>query len=59
MDILTISKKYKRPISEFHYRTDGRIEWICEHGIGHTVWYPKGSNDTHGCDMCCRKLRDN
>lgn len=27
-------------------REDGRIEYICEHGVGH-------SNDIHGCDSCC------
>lgn len=37
-------------------RIDGRIEWICSHGEGHTIWYPKGSNSLHGCDGCCRFL---
>jgi len=34
---------------------DGIIEWICEHGVGHTVWSPHDYN-VHGCDGCCRKL---
>jgi len=36
-------------------RTDGRIEWICEHGVGHTIYSPN-NNDVHGCDGCCSKL---
>jgi hypothetical protein len=54
--IIELSKMYDRPISEFEIRADGRIEWICEHGVGHTIWYPEGSNDVHGCDGCCNKL---
>lgn len=27
-------------------RTDGRVEYLCMHRIGH-------SNDIHGCDGCC------
>jgi len=43
-------------------RADGRIEWICEHGVGHTIEVPKGKEDSeawwsHGCDGCCGKLR--
>lgn len=29
-------------------RADGRIEWICAHGVGH------GSH-IHGCDSCCSR----
>lgn len=57
MNIEIIAKKYNRPNKEFLRRADGRIEWICEHGIGHTVWFPKGSDGTHGCDGCCLKLK--
>lgn len=35
-------------------REDGRMEWVCEHGIGHTIWYPEGSDGLHGCDGCER-----
>jgi len=52
-----IAKKYNRPESEFLTRTDGRIEWICKHRIGHTVWFPKGSDGVHGCDGCCKQLK--
>lgn len=27
-------------------REDGRVEFICEHGIGHGL-------HVHGCDGCC------
>lgn len=27
-------------------RYDGRMEWNCEHGVGH-------GNHVHGCDRCC------
>ena len=29
-------------------RSDGRIEWLCEHGVGH-------GNHIHGCDGCCSR----
>ena len=39
-------------------REDGRIEWTCEHGIGHTIVVPAKYQDedswwVHGCDGCC------
>lgn len=57
MEIKTIAKKYNLSEEEFLRRGDGRIEWICEHGVGHTVWYPKDSDSVHGCDGCCKKLK--
>ena len=57
MTIKQIAKKYNKPEKEFGYRDDGRIEWYCEHGIGHTVWSPD-NNYIHGCDGCCRKLKE-
>ena len=53
-----IAKKYGRPTSEFYKRLDGRIEWICEHGVGHTVWHPEGLDASHGCDGCCNNLKE-
>ena len=50
MRIEDIARKFVKPMEEFLRRTDGRIEWICEHGVGHTVWYPKGSDNVHGCE---------
>ena len=41
-------------------REDGRLERICEHGIGHTVGHkdPRKLREryawVHGCDGCCR-----
>jgi len=55
--IETMAKMYGLSEKEFLYRADGRIEWICKHGIGHTVFYPRGSNDVHGCDGCCKQLK--
>lgn len=43
-------------------RGDGRIEWVCEHGVGHTIWAPKEQGDAgyvHGCDGCCADLKIN
>ena len=44
-----------------HYRADGRVEWICEHGIGHTMHVPEKYKDdwawwVHGCDGCCEEI---
>ena len=57
MKIESIAKRFKRPEKEFLRREDGRIEWVCEHGVGHTVWYPRNSNNVHGCDGCCNKMK--
>lgn len=29
------------------HRLDGRTEWECRHGVGHSA-------DIHGCDGCCQ-----
>jgi len=49
--------------SNIKQRADGRVEWVCDHGIGHTIAVPtnwprpdKGKPDyryIHGCDGCC------
>lgn len=57
MEIKELAKKLGLPETQFSKRSDGRIEWICDHGVGHTVWYPEGSSDTHGCDGCCSRLK--
>ena len=41
-------------------RADGRKEWICEHGVGHTIEVPEEHKDksswwSHGCDGCCNR----
>lgn len=36
-------------------RADGRIEWVCPHGVGHTIHAPSDGKwaYVHGCDGCC------
>lgn len=46
----------KNPDSKLSFRSDGRIEWICEHGIGHTI-FSENNNFVHGCDGCCSKIK--
>lgn len=53
--IKEMSEKYNKPYDQFLMRMDGRCEWLCQHGVGHTVWYPKGSSGSHGCCGCCSK----
>lgn len=55
VSIEDMAKKFNRPENEFLRRADGRIEWVCTHGVGHTVWCPN-ENYIHGCDGCCRQL---
>ena len=46
--------------NKFNYRVDGRIEWICEHGIGHTIICPYTKETwgfTHTCDGCCSRKK--
>lgn len=39
------------------WRADGRLEWICEHGVGHTVYELKDWGYIHGCDGCCQDVK--
>jgi hypothetical protein len=39
-------------------RADGRKEWTCKHGVGHTIFVPEIYRDQeawwmHGCCGCC------
>lgn len=37
-------------------REDGRVEWLCSHGIGHCIGHVKEWKKwmgVHGCDGCC------
>ena len=52
--IKEMSEKFNLPEEEFRMRLDGRCEWVCEHGVGHTVF----GHGTHGCDGCCSKLEE-
>lgn len=37
-----------------NHRLGGRIEFICEHGVGHYPQWYKDGDGIHGCDGCCR-----
>ena len=44
------------------YRMDGRVEFLCEHGVGHTFSVPEKYIDedawwSHTCDGCCSEWR--
>lgn len=43
---------------KYLHRMDGRKEKICEHGVGHTVYAPQGSDYNHGCDGCCKGYKE-
>lgn len=41
-------------------RADGRVEWLCKHGVGHTIFAPERMGKAgyvHGCDGCCSNVR--
>ena len=53
-------KKFEEMLKETSIRQDGRVEWLCEHGIGHTIYVPKKHTKdiswwVHGCDGCCEQ----
>jgi len=64
--IKKIASMLNVPLEELQYRMDGRIEWECEHGVGHTVYAPAVKQDgggmyrnmLHGCcgHGCCSRL---
>ena len=37
---------------------DGRLEYFCKHGVGHTIYAPFNSSVDFipGCDGCCEDL---
>ncbi len=50
--------------TQYCFRVDGRIEFLCEPGCGHTIhipeWIQKSKSEqqkntwwSHGCDGCC------
>lgn len=53
IDISDVAKLLDVDIKTLGYREDGRIEWHCEHDVGHTVYSPDGFY-VHGCCGCCR-----
>lgn len=51
--------------TQYCFRMDGRVEFICEHGCGHTIHIPSGISKkdewawwSHGCDGCCEGVSD-
>lgn len=57
---------YNREDWEYSFRSDGRIERLCEHGVGHAdldqvrfLEKTRGKNawDVHGCCGCCVEPR--
>ncbi|MFW6046329.1 MAG: hypothetical protein ACOCP4_00800 [Candidatus Woesearchaeota archaeon] len=53
--IYAVAKEYNVDVNELQWRNDRRVEWVCEHGVGHTLWSLHGDY-IHGCDGCCRKI---
>ena len=46
-------------LKDLNWRSDGRLEVLCKHGVGHTVFSPRGTYDfIHGCceEGCCRSF---
>ena len=59
-DTKTLAKELNIPRDKLLQRIDGRIEWICKHGIGHTIFAPKTQGKwgyVHGCDGCCKEIK--
>lgn len=41
---------------DYGWRLDGRLEWFCEDGVGHTVYAPDGYF-IHGCNGKCKAVK--
>ena len=52
-------------------RGDGRVEWLCAHGVGHTMFvqlpspnrvftspWDEPASYVHGCDGCCGRWKE-
>lgn len=53
INLRELAKEFNVKVEDLLMRADGRVEWICKHGIGHTI---KGQG-VHGCDGCCSGLK--
>lgn len=42
---------------KLNWRLDGRLEWLDDIGVGHTVFAPDGSDYNHGCNGLCRNVK--
>ena len=55
---LSLNQKLQDTVKYDLIREDGRLERVCEHGIGHPVGHKRGYllrvDGVHGCDGCCR-----
>lgn len=48
-------------LTRYCFRMDGRVEFICEHGVGHTLHNPNDWGKwtmSHTCDGCCEGVED-
>ncbi|MBR9683557.1 hypothetical protein GOV03_03375 [Candidatus Woesearchaeota archaeon] len=54
-EFLKLNPKVKE--DELVWRADGRLEWKCKHGVGHTVYELKQEKYIHGCDGCCKAVK--
>jgi len=55
-----VSITKEQALKETLVRMDGRVEWICPCGTGHTIAVPKQYEKqdawwAHGCCGCCEK----
>ena len=41
---------------DLNWRLDGKLEWVCKHGAGHTVYSPDNKTLVHVCDGCCKHI---
>ena len=55
--IKALCEKFGVEEKDLNYRLDGRIEWVCEHGVGHPIWWPTGGTSVHGCCGCCSRFK--
>ncbi len=52
-EVLEVNPKVKN--EDLLWRADGRLEYICEHNCGHTIYSPR-EDFIHGCDGCCESI---
>lgn len=55
--VVELQKKGVIKKEDMLMRADGRIEWVCNHGVSHTI-YSKDNYYIHGCDGCCRIFKE-
>ena len=50
--------EHQNPGLKFRYvvRLNGTIEWVCEHGVGHPIYWEVEGGGIHGCDGCCKNI---